>query len=129
MSWDGSTLNHFMIYQCLLIWYKLTLFPRGLKWLTLIYKFILHGQNGVDYFWLIPPNHQIGSGAARKVSNCVELNVFMFWDGSTLNHFMIYHVDEKYQCLLTRYKLTLFQQKQEQLMDFENGFIVKIYKS
>ena len=43
------------------------------------------------------------------------------------------HFDEKYQCLLIRYKLTLFQKKQEQqqqpLMDFENGVIVKIYKS
>ena len=42
------------------------------------------------------------------------------------------HFDEKYQCLLIRYKLTLFQQKQEQqqvLLDFENGPIVKNYKS
>ena len=46
---------------------------------------------------------------------------------------MIYHFDEKSQRLLIRYKLTtLFQQKQEQqqvLLDFENGVIVKIYKS
>ena len=52
---------------------------------------------------------QISSGAARIVSNCVELNIFIFWDGSTLNHFVIYHFDEKYQCLLIKYKLTLFQ--------------------
>ena len=46
---------------------------------------------------------------------------------------MIYHCDEKSQRLLIRYKLTtLFQQNQEQqqeLLDFENGVIVKIYKS
>ena len=45
---------------------------------------------------------------------------------------MIYHFDEKYQCLLIRYELTLIQQKQEQqqtLIDFGNGVIVKIYKS
>ena len=50
----------------------------------------------------------------------------MFWDGCTLNHFVIYHFDEKYQCLLISYKLTLFQQKQEQqqpVIDFENGVI------
>ena len=45
---------------------------------------------------------QISSGAARKVLNCVEL------DGSALNHFMIYHFNEKYQCLLIGCKLTLF---------------------
>ena len=56
----------------------------------------------------------------------------MIWDGCTLNHFVIYYFDEKYQCLLIRYKFTLFQHKQEQqqpLTDFENGGIVKIYKS
>ena len=45
---------------------------------------------------------------------------------------MIYHFDEKYQCLLIRNELTLLQQKQEQqqpLMDSGNGVIVKIYKS
>ena len=75
---------------------------------------------------------QISSGTARIVSNCVELNIFMFWDGCTLNNFLIYHFDEKYQWLLISYKLTLFQQKQEQqepVIDFENGVIVKIYKS
>ena len=60
-----------------------------------------------DYFY----PHQISSGAARIVSNCVKLNIFMFWDGCTLNHFVIYHFDEKYQCLLISYKLILFQQK------------------
>ena len=45
---------------------------------------------------------------------------------------LIYHFDEKYQCLLISYKLILFQQKQEQqqpVIDFKNGVIVKIYKS
>ena len=45
---------------------------------------------------------------------------------STLLHFEIY------QCLLISYKLILFEQKQEQqqpVIDFENGVIVKIYKS
>jgi len=44
----------------------------------------------------------------------------------------IYYFDEKYQCLLISYNLILFQQKQEQqqpVTDFENGVIVKIYKS
>ena len=58
---------------------------------------------------IISGTAQISSGTARKVSHCVELNIFIFWDGSTLNHFVIYHFDEKYQCLLIRYKLTLFQ--------------------
>ena len=64
--------------------------------------------------------------------DCVELNIFLFWDGCKLNHFLIYLFDEKYQCLLISYKWTLFQQKQEQqqpVIDFENGVIVKIYKS
>ena len=58
---------------------------------------------------IITPTHQISSGAAqissgtaRRVSNCVESNLFMLLDGSTLNHFMIY------QCLLIGYKLTIF---------------------
>ena len=41
----------------------------------------------------------------------------------------MYHFDEKYQCLLISYKLTLFQQKQKQqqpVIDFETGVIVKI---
>ena len=70
--------------------------------------------------------------AARIVLNCVELNIFMIWDGCTLNHFVIYYFDEKYQCLLISYKLILFQQKHEQqqpVIDFKNGVIVKIYKS
>ena len=72
------------------------------------------------------------SGAARIVLNCVELNIFMIWDGCTLNHFVIYYFDEKYQCLLNSYKLIVFQQKQEQqqpLMNLERGVIVKICKS
>ena len=67
---------------------------------------------------------QISSGTARIVSHCVELNIFIFWDGSTLNHFVIYHFDEKYQCLLIKYKLIRFQltqeQKQQPLVAFEN---------
>ena len=62
----------------------------------------------------------------------IELNVFMFLDAqhSTTSWFTTlmkntnaYRLDKK---------LTLFQQKQEQqqvLLDFENGVIVKIYKS
>ena len=72
------------------------------------------------------------SGTARIVLNCVELNIFMIWDGCTLNHFVIYYFDEKYQCLLISYKLILFQQKHKQqqpVIDFKNGVIVKIYKS
>ena len=56
----------------------------------------------------------------------------MIWDGCTLNHFVIYYFDEKYQCLLNSYKLILFQQKHKQqqpVIDFKNGVIVKIYKS
>ena len=54
------------------------------------------------------------SSAARIVLNCVELNIFMIWDGCALNHFVIYYFDEKYQCLMISFKLILFQQKQEQ---------------
>ena len=72
---------------------------------------------------LTKPNH-------NNHNNCVELNIFMFWDGCKLNLFFIYHFDEKYHCLLISYKLTLFQQKQGQqqpVIDLENGVIVKIY--
>ena len=45
---------------------------------------------------------------------------------------MITYFVEKYQCLLIRYKFTLFQHKQEHqqpIMDFENGVIAEIYKT
>ena len=56
----------------------------------------------------------------------------MFWDGqhSTTSRFATLMKNTNDYCLDK--KLTLLQQKQEQqqvLLDFENGVIVKIYKS